>query len=47
MAHGIYHFLVCSKNVTMWCCFRDTYYTFYSVRDCLWPWEVLQFRHLS
>jgi len=24
--------------------FRRHYHSFYSVRDCLWPWEVLRFR---
>ena len=42
---AIYHFLLvfCSNSVSVLHRFRDIT-TFCSVRDCLWPWEVLQFR---
>ena len=35
--------VVCSSNVAIFHHFRD-HTKFYSVRDCLWPWVVLQFQ---
>ena len=40
-----YHFVLvaCSNNDPHLVPF-PIYYHIYSARDCLWPWEVLQFR---